>query len=243
MQAMKTGALFSFACEAGAVLGRADEFGKRTKAYAAAFGQAFQLADDLLDAEGDEEAVGKAVAKDAGRGKATLVALLGVAEAARPPQGACREAEAALAPFGDKAATLKDAATYRLAPRLSCIVSFVLRHDDRADRRAGRPRCAELIALRPTRRRCGCGRPGEATLDIVVDHRLEFAGDAGPRKVATFLPSTKTGAVGSSPVPGSEMPISACLDSPGPLTMQPMTASAAPRNPDTASRHPARSRR
>ena len=55
MQAMKTGALFSFACEAGAVLGRADDLARGAlKAYAAAFGQAFQLADDLLDAEGDE---------------------------------------------------------------------------------------------------------------------------------------------------------------------------------------------
>ena len=89
MQAMKTGALFSFACEAGAVLGRADE---------------------LLDAEGDEEAVGKAVAKYAGRGKATLVALLGVEAARARLKALVGEAEAALAPFGDKAATLKDAA-------------------------------------------------------------------------------------------------------------------------------------
>ena len=111
MQAMKTGALFSFACEAGAVLGRADELARGAlKAYAAAFGQAFQLADDLLDAEGDEEAVGKAVAKDAGRGKATLVALLGVEAARARLKALVGEAEAALAPFGDKAATLKDAA-------------------------------------------------------------------------------------------------------------------------------------
>src|SRR5438270_411719 len=46
----------------------------------------------------------------------------------------------------------------------------------------------------------------------------------GPRRVRNFLPSTNTGAAGASPVPGREMPILACLDSPGPLTMQPMTA-------------------
>jgi len=79
MQALKTGALFRFACEAGAVLGRANAAQRAALvAYASAFGQAFQLADDLLDAEGDAKALGKAVAKDAGRGKATLVALLGI---------------------------------------------------------------------------------------------------------------------------------------------------------------------
>ena len=113
MQAMKTGALFSFACEAGAVLGRADGVSREAlRAYAAAFGQAFQLADDLLDAEGDEEAVGKAVAKDAGRGKATLVALLGVGPARTRLEALVEEAEAALAPFGERSAILKDAARF-----------------------------------------------------------------------------------------------------------------------------------
>jgi len=65
-------------------------------------------ADDLLDAQGDAEAVGKAVAKDAARGKATLVALMGV-EAAKTRLGVLlQEAEAALAPFGDRAITLLD---------------------------------------------------------------------------------------------------------------------------------------
>jgi farnesyl diphosphate synthase len=113
MQAMKTGALFSFACEAGAVLGRADDVARGAlRAYASAFGQAFQLADDLLDAEGDEAAVGKAVAKDAGRGKATLVALLGIEPARARLKTLVDDAEAALAPFGNKAATLKDAARF-----------------------------------------------------------------------------------------------------------------------------------
>ena len=66
MQALKTGALFRFACEAGAVLGRAEPSERAALvAYASAFGQAFQLADDLLDAQGDAQALGKAVAKDA----------------------------------------------------------------------------------------------------------------------------------------------------------------------------------
>ena len=50
------------------------------------------------------------------------------------------------------------------------------------------------------------------------------AASVGPRSVAAFWPSMNTGAVGCSPVPGSEMPMSACLLSPGPLTMQPITA-------------------
>jgi farnesyl diphosphate synthase len=113
MQALKTGALFRFACEAGAVLGRADATRRQAlKAYSDAFGRAFQLADDLLDAQGDAEAVGKAVAKDAGRGKATLVALLGIEGAKARLAGLVAEASAALAPFGDKAAILTDAARF-----------------------------------------------------------------------------------------------------------------------------------
>jgi farnesyl diphosphate synthase len=113
MQAMKTGALFRFACKAGAVLGRAGEVERGAlDAYASAFGQAFQLADDILDAEGDAAAMGKAAAKDAGRGKATLVALLGIDAARARLKALVEDAEAALAPFGDKGATLKEAARF-----------------------------------------------------------------------------------------------------------------------------------
>jgi farnesyl diphosphate synthase len=113
MQAMKTGALFAFACDAGAVLGRADPTAREAlSAYATAFGQAFQLADDLLDQEGDAASMGKAVAKDASRGKATLVALLGIDAARVRLQALVADAEAALAPFGEKAANLKEAARF-----------------------------------------------------------------------------------------------------------------------------------
>jgi len=113
MQALKTGALFRFACEGGAVLGRASP-SERTAllAYASAFGQAFQLADDLLDAEGDAAALGKAVAKDEAHGKATLVALLGVDGAKARLAGLVAEAQAALGPFGAKAATLAAASRF-----------------------------------------------------------------------------------------------------------------------------------
>jgi farnesyl diphosphate synthase len=113
MQSLKTGALFSFACEAGAVLARAAPRERAAlKDYAARFGQAFQLADDLLDAEGDAEALGKAVAKDASRGKATLVALLGSAAAHERLKQAVESAEKALAPFGKRAENLIEAARF-----------------------------------------------------------------------------------------------------------------------------------
>jgi farnesyl diphosphate synthase len=118
MQALKTGALFGFACEAGGVLGRAGAPERAAlQAYANAFGQAFQLADDLLDAEGDASALGKAVAKDAERGKATLVALLGIGAAKARLAALLEEAEKALAPFGENAATLKEAARFVAARR------------------------------------------------------------------------------------------------------------------------------
>jgi farnesyl diphosphate synthase len=113
LQALKTGALFRFACEAGAVIGRASKPERAALlAYAGALGQAFQLADDLLDAEGDADSLGKAVAKDAGRGKATLVALLGADAARTRLEALVEDAEAALAPFGGRAVTLKEAARF-----------------------------------------------------------------------------------------------------------------------------------
>ena len=78
LQAMKTGALLKFACEAGGIIGCADADGMAALSrYGATIGQAFQLADDLLDAEGDAATLGKAAGKDEAAGKATLVTLLG----------------------------------------------------------------------------------------------------------------------------------------------------------------------
>ncbi len=82
LQAMKTGALLRFACEAGGILGGAGAAQRAAlERYGAAVGQAFQIADDLLDLEGDPALVGKSTGKDAAAGKATMVSVLGVAGA------------------------------------------------------------------------------------------------------------------------------------------------------------------
>jgi farnesyl diphosphate synthase len=113
LQSMKTGALLVFACEAGAILGRATaEQSNALNRYGDALGLAFQIADDLLDAEGDVATVGKAVAKDAAANKATLVSLMGV-DAARVKLAETEAvALAALEPFGRRADVLRDAARF-----------------------------------------------------------------------------------------------------------------------------------
>jgi farnesyl diphosphate synthase len=79
LQAMKTGALIAVSCDAGAILGEAEHEARGALAhYARDLGLAFQIADDLLDVEGEEAAVGKGVGKDAAAGKATFVSLLGI---------------------------------------------------------------------------------------------------------------------------------------------------------------------
>lgn len=113
LQALKTGALIRFACEAGAILAQAQPAQRHAlQTYGEHLGVAFQIADDLLDAEGDAATVGKAVSKDAAAGKATLVSLMGL-EAARAELKRVEEAAiASLAPFGAKADTLIEAARF-----------------------------------------------------------------------------------------------------------------------------------
>ena len=113
MQAMKTGALFGFACEAGAILGGASAQDRaHLSAYASKAGLAFQIADDLLDVEAAAAELGKATAKDAARGKATFLTLYGLEGARRRCQDLTAEAIATLAPFGAKAELLVEAARY-----------------------------------------------------------------------------------------------------------------------------------
>jgi farnesyl diphosphate synthase len=113
LQAMKTGALLRFACLAGAILGGADG-GRRAALdrFGAIIGEAFQIADDILDVEGDAATVGKATHKDASAHKATAVAILGVAKAKERLNDLVAAAEAALAPFGADAVLLRAAARF-----------------------------------------------------------------------------------------------------------------------------------
>lgn len=113
MQAMKTGALLHFACIAGGILGGASarELTALSK-YGRAVGTAFQIADDILDVEGDAATVGKATGKDAAVGKATLVSILGVPAARERLAGVVADAESALAPFGERGAILRETARF-----------------------------------------------------------------------------------------------------------------------------------
>jgi farnesyl diphosphate synthase len=116
IQAMKTGALIEAACRMGGVIGKADRNETQALvAYAHALGRAFQIKDDLLDVEGDAASLGKAAGKDAGAGKATFVSLHGVEGARSLLASISLEGRAALAPFGDRAATLNALLDYNQA--------------------------------------------------------------------------------------------------------------------------------
>jgi len=120
LQAMKTGALIKFGVEAGAILGKAgDAQATALSRYGAALGAAFQIADDILDAEGDTQALGKRAGKDADRGKATLVSLLGMDAARVRRDGLVEEAIAALdaTGFGCATSVLAEAARFVAARR------------------------------------------------------------------------------------------------------------------------------
>jgi farnesyl diphosphate synthase len=107
IQSMKTGALIKTACRMGAIFGDA-KAGETAAldAFADALGLAFQIKDDLLDVTGDAAALGKAAGKDAAAGKATFVSLHGVAGAQRRLDEVTKAGEAALKPFGRRAAIL-----------------------------------------------------------------------------------------------------------------------------------------
>ena len=113
LQRRKTGALFHFCCTAGAILAKRGGAAREALGrYAEHIGLAFQITDDLLDLEGTEADLGKAVNKDAAAGKATFVDLLGVEEARARAAHLVEEAVSVLEPFGDKADLLRDVARY-----------------------------------------------------------------------------------------------------------------------------------
>ncbi|MBO6638621.1 MAG: polyprenyl synthetase family protein [Roseitalea sp.] len=111
IHAMKTGALIRYACEAGAVAVGGTERA-RMRRFGEVIGLAFQLADDLLDVTADSAAMGKATGKDAAAGKQTLVGMHGIDWARDRLDAHVAEAEALLAPFGERASVLHGAARF-----------------------------------------------------------------------------------------------------------------------------------
>jgi farnesyl diphosphate synthase len=113
LQALKTGAIIRCACEFGAILGQAQESERRAlETYGQHLGLAFQIADDLLDVEGDAAAMGKAARKDTA--KATLHAATDIETAKHRLAVLAAEAVAALAPFGKRADTLREAVAFTI---------------------------------------------------------------------------------------------------------------------------------
>lgn len=113
MQRMKTGALIAFSCEAGALLGKAGDSSRHAlRAYAHDLGLAFQIVDDLLDVEGNDDEVGKRTRKDQGAGKATFVSLLGVERARAQSDMLAQQAVQHLDIFNDAAEPLRALAAF-----------------------------------------------------------------------------------------------------------------------------------
>lgn len=116
LQQLKTGALIGFCAEAGAILARASEDVRNSlRGYARDLGLAFQIADDLLDVEGDAAVTGKAVGKDAAAGKATFLSLIGIERARTQAQLLVDQAKAHLHGFGSQADLLRDIADFAIA--------------------------------------------------------------------------------------------------------------------------------
>jgi farnesyl diphosphate synthase len=118
LQRRKTGQLFEFSCEAGPILGQADnETRARLRAYAEDMGVVFQITDDLLDVTSTAEKTGKAVGKDAEMGKQTLVTLLGLAGARAEAEKRARRAVEALGAYAAR------------SPELSALPFFLLNRE------------------------------------------------------------------------------------------------------------------
>lgn len=115
LQAGKTGALIRWSACAGARMAKADITPLDT--YSDALGLAFQIADDMLDVEGDESEAGKRLNKDAEAGKATFVSLLGLDGAKHRATELVKQAENALSCYGDRAQALKEAARFVISRR------------------------------------------------------------------------------------------------------------------------------
>ena len=112
IQSHKTGALFRFACEAGAILAGSDR--RSLRRYADDIGLAFQITDDLLDLESTPAELGKGTQKDSGKGKATIVDLMGRDVARQKAVSLVQSGIAALAEYGSRADVLRHATRFIL---------------------------------------------------------------------------------------------------------------------------------
>jgi farnesyl diphosphate synthase len=118
LQRMKTAALIRFSCEAGAIMGKASQpMRAALSSYGLSLGLAFQIVDDLLDAEGDAAQMGKAVHKDAAVHKPTMVSVLGLERARAQAKVLCEQAVHYLDLFDEKADLLRGAAEFAFARR------------------------------------------------------------------------------------------------------------------------------
>jgi farnesyl diphosphate synthase len=116
LQALKTGRLIQYSAEAGAILGRAPwQVRTQIAAYGRDLGAAFQIADDVLDAVGTAEQIGKTVGKDEAAGKATVVSILGIDRAEAQARMLCEQSKAHLEHFGPEADRLRALATWVVA--------------------------------------------------------------------------------------------------------------------------------
>jgi farnesyl diphosphate synthase len=113
LQRLKTGALIEWASQAGAVMAHASLAARNSlRRFGQCLGLAFQVADDLLDAEGDEGKAGKRLRKDAHAGKASLVSLRGCGPARAEAFRLARQAQDHLRPFGSRAFLLHNIAEF-----------------------------------------------------------------------------------------------------------------------------------
>lgn len=118
LQRLKTAALITFSCESGAILGRASGPARAAlTTYGQELGLAFQIADDLLDAEGEAALLGKAAGKDATRGKPTVVSILGADRARSQALALARQAADHLEMFDERADLLRAAAEFVVTRR------------------------------------------------------------------------------------------------------------------------------
>jgi farnesyl diphosphate synthase len=118
MHRMKTGALISYAVEICTILKEVEDHVRRAlEGFAHDLGLAYQITDDLLDATGNQDEMGKAAGKDAGQGKATFVTILGIEGAKERSRHLAAQAKEHLDPFGARADVLREAVDFIVARR------------------------------------------------------------------------------------------------------------------------------